>query len=280
MAAAPSGSGFAVVLSLRKDNAVEPFALFLDANGAPRAPLRRLGAGTSNLNSYHDPAPAVLATQDGYAFVWSDLSAQSGRLFFSRTDALGTETVAPTLITSTPGNQLHLNGTGFVGGEARIAATASGFVAAWTEAYWGDTENGDFSPSKGAWSVVRLALLDSNGVPTGPNATLRARENDVDEVEPVLTPFGDALAVAWGRGSHIYVCGGCVPDHRIDFVLVDPTSLSPLSNVVTVTNQGSDARGGLLHKQVALAGSSFLTVYDRTFHTSAEPGSAVFTCTH
>jgi len=69
-----------------------------------------------------------------------------------------------------------------------------------------------------------------------------------------------------------------VPDQRIDFVLVDPTSLTPLSNVVTVTNGGGNGGGGLLRKQVALTGSSFLTLYDRTFHTSAEPGSAVFSC--
>jgi hypothetical protein len=70
-----------------------------------------------------------------------------------------------------------------------------------------------------------------------------------------------------------------VPDHRIDFVLVDPASLTPLSNVATVTNDGDRRGGGLLGKQVALAGSSFLTLYDRTFHTSADPGSAVFSCT-
>jgi hypothetical protein len=279
MAAGPSGSGFALVLSIVRNGVALPYALFLDATGAPRGSLRPLRVDPSSPSAYYDSAPDVLATQDGYALVWSELEPKSGRIYFSKTDALGNQTVAPTIVTSATGDRPSLNGSGFAGGGMRIIEGAGGFIAAWTESYNGYTEDGGWSPTKGAWSVVRLARLDSQGVPTGTTATMRAPENDVDEVEPVLTPFGDALAVAWGRGSHIYICGGCVPDQRIDFALIDPTSLSPLSNVVTVTNGGGDSGGGLLRKQIALTGSSFLTLYDRTFHTSAEPGSAVFSCT-
>jgi len=278
VAAGPSGSGFAVALSMLKDDALQPYALFLDANGAARGTLRRLGTRTSNADAYQNPAPEVIATRDGYAFAWTERVADSGRLFFTKTDAVGSETVAPKIVASTTGAKMHLNESGFGGGRTRLAETASGFILAWTEAYGGETDATGIS-STGAWAVVRLAQLDAQGVATGPNATLRAPEDDVDEVEPVLTPFGDALAVAWGRGSHIYLCAGCVPDHRIDFVLVDPASLTPLSNVVTITNDGDRRGGGLLGKQVALTGSSFLTLYDRTFHTSADPGSAVFSCT-
>lgn len=280
LAAGAADSGFAVALSMRRGvEAIAPYALFLDANGTARGPLRRLGAQPDDPTLYSDPSPDVLATHEGYVFVWSDTSADSAHLFFSRTDAVGTETVPPKIVTSTTGTKLHYNNAGFGAGRMRIAETANGFIAAWSESYWGDTEPGGFSPSKGAWAVLRLALLDSQGTATGPSATLRAPENDVDEVAPVLTPFGDALGVTWSRGSHIYICAGCIPDHRIDFVLVDPTSLTPLSNVATISNGGSSRAGGLFVEQIAPIGSSFLTVYDRVFHTTADPGSAVFTCT-
>jgi hypothetical protein len=280
MAAGVSGSGFALAVSTRKNNVLEAYALFLDSEGVALGPVQRLGRPSNNTNSYYDPAPYVTATSDGYAFLWNDLDGKSGRIFFARTDALGNETVAPRIVTSTQDDTVLLGGTGFAAGAARIVEIAGGFVAAWSESHKGEIEDGGFSPSKGAWSVVRLSRLDSQGTPTGISATMRAPENDVDEVEPVLTPFEGALAVAWSRGSHIYICGGCVPDHRIDFVLIDPSTFAPLGNVVTVTNGGGNRAGGLLQKQVAVTGSSFLTLYDRTFHTSAEPGSAVFTCAH
>jgi len=280
LATGPSGSGFAVALSMRRGvEPIEPHVLFLDANGTARGPLRRLGTPPDDPALYSDPSPDVLATEEGYVFVWSDTSADAAHLFFSRTDAVGTETVAPKIVASTTGTKLHYNNAGFGAGRMRLAEIANGFIAAWSESYWGDPDPGGFSPGKGAWAVLRLALLDAQGTPTGPGATLREPENDVDEVDPVLTPFGNALGVAWSRGSHIYICAGCIPDHRIDFVLIDPQSLTPLSNVVTVTNGGASRAGGLLGKQVEAIGSSFLTLYDRVFHTTAEPGSAVFTCT-
>jgi hypothetical protein len=279
IAADASGGGFALALAIRKNATDEVQALFLDPDGVARAPLRRLGAPPTSGNSYADPMPNLAATTDGYVFVWNRIEGKTSSILFAKTDALGNETVAPRAIVST--DSLALGYAGFAGGGTRIVEVAGGFVAAWSESHEGQIDDGGFYPTKGAWSVVRLTRLDSQGAPVGTSATLRAPESDVDEVEPVLTPSADALAVSWSRGSHIYMCGGCVPDHRIDLLLIDPASFAPLSNVVTVTNGGGGLKaGGLLRKQVAATGSSFVTLYDREFHTSAEPGSAVFTCVH
>jgi len=107
---------------------------------------------------------------------------------------------------------------------------------------------------------------------------MRPFQADVDEVEPSLVPFGDAVAVLWARGSHIYICGGCVPDHGIDLLLVDPATLTPLSNVVSLTNGGDPRGGGLLRHRAAVVGSSLLVPYLLTFHVYASLGSAAFDC--
>ena len=107
---------------------------------------------------------------------------------------------------------------------------------------------------------------------------LRAPADSIDEVEPSLVRLGDAVGVLWARGSHIYLCGGCRPDHRVDMLLVDPTDLTPLSDVVSVTNGGAMGDGGLLSRQLAVLGKSLLMAYRLTFHVHNTPGSATFEC--
>ena len=62
---------------------------------------------------------------------------------------------------------------------------------------------------------MRLARLDRAGRLVNGPVSLRPFEGGVDQVEPTLVPFGDAIGVLWGRGSHINLCGGCVPDHSM-----------------------------------------------------------------
>jgi hypothetical protein len=87
-------------------------------------------------------------------------------------------------------------------------------------------------------------------------------------------PFGDALALLWARGSHIYICGGCIPDHDLHAVLIDPESLTPLSNVVKV---GAE-HGGLLRRQTLVQESDLLAAFEIMFHTNSYPAFAAFHC--
>jgi hypothetical protein len=150
-----------------------------------------------------------------------------------------------------------------------LVRTDHGFVVAWTETGGAEAD---------AWSVVKVARLDESGVRRGAPAALRAPQNGIDEVEPGLVRFGSAIAVTWARGTHIYVCGGCIPDHRIDLMLLDPSDLHPLSAVASVENSGVRAAGGLLRRHVVVLGTSLLVTFQLTFHTFSTPGSAAFTC--
>jgi hypothetical protein len=278
MAADRTGDGFAVALTERHQQNLAPRALFLDRDGNARGPLRALA--TTGALPYYLPAPYVAAAASGYAFVWNDPVGKSGRILFMKTDTSGTETVPPRAISSIDDAAVSvgLGGFGFERTGPRIVEMNGSFVAAWSEGREGRTAPGGYSPTEGGGAVVRLTRLDSEGHPTA-SAFMRAHQDDVDEVEPVLTPWGDALAVSWSRGTHIYMCGGCVPDHRIDVVLIDPNSFDPLSQVATITNGGGRTAGGLLRKQAALANSSLLVLYDLTFHTWTVPGSLAVTCT-
>src|SRR6185436_18251059 len=124
-----------------------------------------------------------------------------------------------------------------------LVRAGDGFVAAWIEG-----RRGSFQEPGSGGSVVRLARLDGAGQRLGPPVSLRPYQAEVDEVEPTLVPFGEALAVLWGHGSHIYSCAGCHPDHRIDLMLIDPATLTPVSNVVSIDNGGAPRAGGLLRR--------------------------------
>jgi len=94
----------------------------------------------------------------------------------------------------------------------------------------------------------------------------------------ILAPDSfDGISKAKPSGSS-YFCAGCVPNHRIDLMLIDPVDLVPISNAVSITNGGGDKAGGLLQRQAVVLGSSVLVTYNLTFHVHATAGSAVFVC--
>jgi hypothetical protein len=100
-------------------------------------------------------------------------------------------------------------------------------------------------------------------------------ELDVDQVEPSLVQWDeDTVALLWAKGSHIYICAGCVPDHDISMMLIDPTTLTPRSNIVQV----SPEMGGLLGRTHAVSGADLLLTVGIQFHVHFEPGFAAFHC--
>jgi hypothetical protein len=97
----------------------------------------------------------------------------------------------------------------------------------------------------------------------------------VDQVEPSFVPWNDdTVALLWASGSHIYICGGCVPDHGMHMVLIDQNTLSPRSNVVQI----EPAMGGLLGRSHAVSGSDMLVSVGIQFHVHFEPGFAALHC--
>jgi hypothetical protein len=263
--------GLGVIYEVPTDNQPTELRLaVLDPGGAVRGTPRRLGTAPA---AYADPAPTIVAAPDGYAVIWRGASSTGGRIQFARADLQGAENLAPRPVSPPVAAGVMVGGTaGFEPTTTALLPVEGGFLAAWTETR--------FSPSEmsNAWAIVRVARLSPDGVVQGAAPALRAAAADVDEVEPSLVRFGDAVAVLWGRGSHIYICGGCIPDHRIDLLLIDPRTLDPLSNVVSLTNGGGARDGGLLRRAVTASGSSLLTSFELTFHVHATPGSATFVC--
>lgn len=248
------------------------WVLALDADGELRGAPRRLDQVSAN---YFEPAPVIaVAPGGGYGVLWRNRDGDRGTIHFAGMGADGSEAQPPRLVVRADEVDVNLGGAvGFDAAKVALLGVPGGFLAAWPESHWGDWDT-----LSGAWSVIRVARLDEAGALRGAPALLRGREIDVDEVEPTLVPFaGGAVGVLWARGTHIYVCAGCVPDHRIDLLLIDPEELQPLSQVVSVTNGGS--LGGLLRRRAAVLGSRVLTTFGLTFHVHATPGSATFECT-
>ncbi|MCC7382062.1 MAG: hypothetical protein IT384_09540 [Deltaproteobacteria bacterium] len=213
---------------------------------------------------------AIAPLADGYAIVWQEGTPQRAHVWFKTVDAAGVERTPRVRLSVVDEDGVYAgSGSGFSRAGLSMLPIAGGFLVAWAE-----VSGGDFSTGGGGYGVIRIAKVDGAGTLASIPAALRAKEEDVDEVEPVLFNLGTAAGVAWSRGSHIYACGGCMPDHRIDLVLLDPSDLVPVSNVVSIP----PAPSGLLGKSLSATGADLLATFHITYHVHFEPGSAALTC--
>jgi hypothetical protein len=274
MAAGPDG-GFGVVYAVNTPgDKREVRFVVLTADGAMRATPRVLSAPTA-LQAFVMPGPMIVSDASGYAMTWRSPNDARGGIDFAKADAAGAETVARRRISVTDVQGVVVGGTaGFDRAGNALLAVGGGFIAAWTEVKQGDA-------GSGSSAEVRIVRLDSGGVAQGVPVPVRPGVTDIDEGEPVLVKVGTAAAIAWAHGTHIYICGGCVPDHRIDLLPIDPSDLTPLGSLVSLTNGAASPAtkaGGLLQKKITVVGNALLTAYQLTFHVSATPGSATFTC--
>ena len=105
---------------------------------------------------------------------------------------------------------------------------------------------------------------------------LQAPIEDRESVQPFWVEVGDDVGLLWADGSIIYICGGCVPNHSLKFVVLDGEDFTPRSNVVEVVN--TLPSGGLLSPATARSGDDLLVVSSVTYHTSAEGASATIRC--
>jgi hypothetical protein len=269
IAAGPDG-GFGVVYTTtpNANNRQLNFVVVSPA-GAVRGGPRRFDQTPPDMGSGRLPAAAIAGNSTGYAMIWRNMGDSKGGIEFAKAGPDGAETVARRRISAADGSMTG----GILGFEAPVTGLieiSDGYLAAWVQA-------------QSSSSTVLLARLDPSGVRLGPPAPLRAAAGSIDEVEPMLVPYGDVVAVLWARGNHIFVCGGCIPDHRIDLILVDPTDLTPVSNVVSLNNDApggilNGMPGGLLRRQVVKLGPSLLTTFDITFHVHHISASAAFSC--
>jgi hypothetical protein len=212
--------------------------------------------------------PSIVAAKpDGFALTWTEIpqSPGSSSVHFARFGDNGEPIVADKTVSEPTGMNGGFNSLG-----PALIPMDSGYVIAWSEGSYGNYET-----STGGYSVIRMLKLDGKGTPQGAAPMLRTKTDDIDEVEPNLIQFGTAIGMLWGRGSHIYVCAGCVPNHSIELVLLDPDSMVPVSNVVKIP---APELGGLLNKHVAVTGPHVLTDVNITYHVSSDSAFAAFRC--
>ncbi|HEY0711204.1 MAG TPA: hypothetical protein VGF45_00900 [Polyangia bacterium] len=273
IAAGPDG-GFGVLYGTATGfNNRQVMFMVLGADGSPKGAARRIDQAQAN-GFVPVPAVSLVGGASGYAMIWRALAEPRGGIDFAKAGVDGAETLARRRISVT--NQADYDVGGSVGFDLPTSAlieVAGGYVAAWTEM------RQSMSFDSGAWSTVNLVRLNAEGLRQGTPVPMRAPVDSVDETEASLVRFGDAVGVLWARGTHIYICAGCVPDHRIDLLLVDPVDLVPVSNPVSLVNNMTGMRpGGLLRRQVAVVGTSVLTTFDTTFHVHHTSASASFSC--
>jgi len=214
--------------------------------------------------------PRIIAAGDGFAVMWKSFDPDfmdPSNVFFARLDDAGA--LDGEAVQLTDYDEL-VYGSSFGGSDLTLLPVGDGFLVA-----WGEGDNGDLDTGMGAYTVVRVQALDGEGQPQGESALIAEMELDVDQVEPSLVQWDeDTVALLWAKGTHIYICAGCVPDHGINMMLLDPTTLTPRSNIVEVTPE----MGGLLGRTHAVSGADLLLTVGIQFHVHFEPGFAAFHC--
>ena len=121
-------------------------------------------------------------------------------------------------------------------------------------------------------AIIRVGVVDGEG-----NATLHALQAPVDQIEnraPTFVQLSDGIGLAWTSGSIIWVCGGCITDYDVHFVVLDPETLVPASQVVTHLHQNN----GINSPAVAVAGDDLLTGGNLDFHALTIPATGTMRC--
>jgi hypothetical protein len=110
------------------------------------------------------------------------------------------------------------------------------------------------------------------------NAVLHALQAPVDQIEnryPTFVDLADGgIGLAWTSGSIIWICGGCITDYDMHFVVIDKDTLVPASDVVTHLHQTN----GINAPIVAVDGSDLLTASNLDFHALTIPATGSISC--
>jgi hypothetical protein len=249
------------------------YLLSLDPGGQPRsAPVPLISSAEGNLS--YTLAPRAVA--------WSRRGAADGdrSFFFAPLGADGL--IGPThKIQDSWFWELT-----FSGSAPQILALPSGHLVAFPESElrWEDGSpvdpvTGEEEAKQGrkyvARTTLRLARFDAEGQPVSPSRVLMNPEPHREQVSPRLFNFAGELGLIWSTGSVIYGCAGCVPDHDLRFVLLDPHDLTPASEVLALPYEGT---GGLLRLTAAPMGSELGMAVHITHHVSSEPATATIRC--
>lgn len=217
--------------------------------------------------------PLLVFGQTGFVAIRRETLENGGRILFQRYAPNG-DTIDAEEVVHSISESGHGIGAGYGFAPARVAflALPDGFLVAWPHSF---SDPGDFSDPKGH-THLELARLDRSGRRQGSFLRLQNPTLHRDHEEPELFWHGEYVALSWSHGERIYICGGCIPDHDIQLVLLDPTDLTPVSEVAVLDH--TPVSGGLLYRRSASVSEQVLVATSIVFHVHREPGLGGFRC--
>ncbi|MFO0553715.1 MAG: hypothetical protein U0271_35355 [Polyangiaceae bacterium] len=209
--------------------------------------------------AYAATAAAVPTADGGLAVAYS----ANQEIRFAVLDSSGAPQLAPKRISrpATDGWSSAMEGTA----RANMVAVGDRYWVAFTERYAiQDTQMGH--------AIVRIAEVDADG-----NATLHALEAPVDQIEerwPTFVHVDDKIGLAWTKGTIIWICGGCISDYDMNFMLLDPAGMVPASERVTHVH----TTNGIVAPMTAANGGDILDAAVLDFHALTLPASGAIHC--
>jgi len=237
----------------------------LDVAGAvASAPVTVARGGTENLGFAHS---FVVDPAGGYAATWTSGSYAAAEVMFARLDAAGAVVSGPHRISREAGGG-YSSGVSNRAADNRLLAHGGKYFAAFTESY----DVGSF-PDQTTSVIARIAVLDAEG--NGELHRLQAPIDDMTTVQPSLHLLGDDVGVLWSYGTVIYICGGCITDYDLHFVLLDPGTMRPVAPEVVAPSD----RNGFTNPRGAVVAGKLLTTTALDFHALSYPATGVFACT-
>ncbi len=261
---APLGQGFGLAYDAPEGYRRKVVFARLDGTGAVVGKTLELAVPAQD---YDEPAPQVASDGSRHAILWQEAAADRGHVYFAAVDADGTVAVPRRRVSKVDEANVYCGRAAFSRTRNAILPAGDGWLAAWTEVRRGESWD---SPASG---VVKIARLSADGESLE-EAPVRAARDNVDEVEPVLLPFQGAAALLWSSGTHISICAGCHPDNSLFLVLLDPATLVPVGDLLTLPPTTT----GLLDASLAAKGDDLLAAFQLFFHVSHEAGAGVLHC--
>lgn len=257
----PTSTGFALLYGAGDGVTTDLYFLQLDPDGqAIGAPVLLAALG----EQYGASASMTPTGDDGFAVAFTTGSFADGySVMFTLIDADGSARFEPKRISQAPGGGLQSSFSYYP--RRNIVKVGDSYWVTFSE------DVIDYDTSHGS-AIVRLAVVDAEG-----GANLHALQAPVDQIEnrfPSFVEVDGAVGIVWTSGSIIWVCGGCVTDYDLHFVLIDQTALVPASDVVTHVHQNN----GINAPVVAVDGQDMLTGGNLDFHALTMPATGAMRC--
>ena len=210
------------------------------------------------------PASGVPTAGGGQALAYSAGGFEGNEVFFVALDDVGTPRFAPSRISREASD----------GWSSDFGGTSRRNVIAIGDDYWVTYSEGQRN-NEGMedHATVALAVVDHEG-----DAEVHTLQAPVDGIEhrwPSFIKIDDRPALTWTSGTIIWICAGCISDHDLNFVVLDPDLLVPASDVVTQQTMSN----GIIAPLLAMHGPDILTAGSLDYHASTLAATGGLQCT-